>query len=151
MTWLAIERPAGASELDAVLALHPETGSALRALAASARDSVDAYVFEPCVLRAAQLLDVDRAVVEEFMLLGHVAGHAGSESDGADRRRRLAIAYTEQFVIDHNQIGDDDIAQMLAEFSVAEFFRLQVAIGVVERVLRLCRIFEIGPSKGGVA
>jgi alkylhydroperoxidase family enzyme len=158
MTWLAIERSPGSSELDALLALHPETGDALRDLVSSAQASVDPAIFELVVLRSAQLLDVDRAVVEELVALGTAVSahqvaalHNWPSSNAFSAKERLAIAYAEQFVIDHTLLEDADIARMLEAFSVSEFFRLQVSIGIIERVLRVCRLFEITPMKGRVS
>jgi alkylhydroperoxidase family enzyme len=158
MTWLAIEQSPGASELDAVLALHPETGDALRELVKSAQASVEPAIFDLVVLRSAQILGVDRAVIEELVPLGAALSPRQVESlshwtssDAFSANERLALGYAEQFVIDHTMLGDADIAKMLDAFSVAEFFRLQVAIGIMERVLRVCRIFEIAPRKGDLS
>jgi hypothetical protein len=149
MTWLAIDRTPGASEVEALLALHPQTASALRDLVASARASVDPTLFELVTLR------VGRAVIEEIVPLGAAASETQlgalprwTSSHLFDDAQRLAIGWAEQFVIDHTRLGDDDIARMLGSFPVDEFFRFQVALGIVERTLRICRIFEVAPSAG---
>jgi alkylhydroperoxidase family enzyme len=155
MTWLAIDRTPGASEVEALLALHPQTASALRDLVASARASVDPTLFELVTLRVGQMLGVERAVIEEIVPLGAAASETQlgalprwTSSHLFDDAQRLAIGWAEQFVIDHTRLGDDDIARMLGSFPVDEFFRFQVALGIVERTLRFCRIFEVAPSAG---
>jgi alkylhydroperoxidase family enzyme len=138
--------------------LHPETGRALETLVASARASVEPVVFETTVLRIAQVLGVDRAVVEELVPIGTAASveqfgalAAWPSAECFTDKQRLAIGYAEQFVVDHTRLGQSDIDRMLEVFEVDEFFRFQVAIGAMERVLRFCRIFEVAPAERDVS
>jgi alkylhydroperoxidase family enzyme len=154
MTWLAIDRTDDRSDLEAVLCLHPETATALRSLVAAAQASVEPMLFQLAARRMATVLGVPEAVLAEIIDLDASPDGRASRilarwpsSPEITRRERVSVAFAEQFVIDHNQIADQDIDEMLVHHTSAELFRFQVSIGVVDRVLRLCRIFEIEPQE----
>lgn len=155
MTWLALERAPGTSDLEAILELHPATAVALRDLVAAAQASVDDDLLQITALRMAQVLGVSEAVLAQLLDLDPDAGArcrralmAWPSSPELTERERVSACYAEQFVIDHSLITDADIDAMLTHHSSAELFRFQVSIGVVDRLLRFCRIFEIEPPRG---
>jgi alkylhydroperoxidase family enzyme len=150
MTWLAIGNELGTSELDAVLSLQPDGAEALRGLLAATRASIDADLLEPVAVRVAQVLDVPAGLLVELVGLAPEAVDARTDelrswpdAPALSERQRLAVAHAEQFVIDVEGIGDADIDQLLQVLPADELFRFQVGLGVVERTLRFCRVFEI--------
>ena len=154
MTWIPLRPAPGQSELAALLALHPETADCLRDLVAAARASVDPELLELCLLRAAHLHGVDPRTIGELVPIGAASAARAADlaewhrSPTFDAKQREAIAFAEQYTIDHTAIDQATIDHLLEVFGADELFRLATAFGVVDRILRLCRLFELEPANG---
>jgi alkylhydroperoxidase family enzyme len=148
MTWLAIDRRPGESELSTLLALQPDTARALRDLALAASAALDPTTLALCARRAAHLHGVGTDVLAELVPLDAPPELVAeldrwTSSDRFDERTRRALRFAEQYAIDHTAIDQAEIDRLLERFDPAEVFQLATAFGVVDRILRVCRLLDV--------
>jgi alkylhydroperoxidase family enzyme len=152
MSWVPLRHASGEGELTALLDLHPETAVALRDLVEAARASIDAELLELCLRRAATLHGLDPNTVTDLVPLGAASPERVAElsnwhrSPSFDAKQREAIGFAEQYTIDHTSIGPAMIERLLEVFGAEGLFRLATAFGVIDRILRMCRLFELQPG-----
>jgi hypothetical protein len=59
------------------------------------------------------------------------------------RPTAISARFAEQYAIDHTAIDQAEIDRLLERFEPAEVFRLATAFGVVDRILRVCRLLDV--------
>lgn len=137
--------PFGEASRADVLALRPELAAEHERLLNSLWDHGDPVLLELCRLRMARLLGATAAEAER----SPQAVAAGLTDDLVERlpnwpsdaaftdAHRAALAFTEQFVIDHHGITDDHVAALDAALGHEGVVVLTTAIGVWDNQHRL--------------
>lgn len=128
-----------------VLALRPELAAEHDRLLDVIWDQADPVLLELCRLRMAKLMGADAALAER----SSPAVTAGLTEDLVDRlpawptdpdftdAHRVALAFTEQLVIDHHGITDDHVDALAAHLGPDGVVVLTTALGVWDNQHRL--------------
>lgn len=134
----------GASRAE-VLGLRPELAAEHARLLAAIRERVDPVLLELCRLRMAKLMGARAAEAER----APEALAAGLTEDLVERlpawphdpafteAQRVALAFTEQHVIDHHGVTDDHAAALVAALGPEGVVVLTTALGVWDNQHRL--------------
>jgi alkylhydroperoxidase family enzyme len=135
-----------ADTLDELLARTPAAAT-LRAYADAvwADERQDAALLELCRLRLAQLLGLDpagRTLHPAAVAAGLVADDVAElprwhASPRFDARRRAALAFAEQWLLDPSGMTDDDCARLRAELGDAGCAAFTMGLALVEALLRV--------------
>ena len=149
-TWFP-ERVDGRTLLDRVAGLRPAYAAALREVEAAVwdQDQVEPELLELCRLRIAQMLDADEsltrppvAVTRDDALVSQL--RQWPTSDAFDERRRAALGFAEQLVVDAQGVSDEHAAQVIATLGDGAFLVLTYACGFFETTQRASMVLTNG-------
>jgi len=146
MTWLPLDR-SGASERHAVLALQPHASALWLEVLARSWAIADPELLGVCRLRIAQMLacraELDGVDPER---LTELASWRSSRKFSA--QERAALAYVEQFVVDQNDLGEEQKADLARFLSRVELCNFVQAVNAHDGYLRTLSLLDVGPDPG---
>lgn len=126
---------------DAVLGLLPTSAARLERLLAVAVTVADVELLEVCWLRTMQVLGCRASIATDDPRLAELDGWR--TSDVFSGRERVALAYTEQFVIDPNGVRGEHDEGLAGQLSKAGVFDFVSALNVVDGYLRACAFLDV--------
>ena len=144
MTWLPIAVDA-LPERDAVLGLKPELYTHLRETLAAAWRIVDPRLLDCCRLRMAQMMGARAELAgADPQLLAELK--QWQSSPAFSERERVALAYAEQYHLDHTLITDEQKQELARHFSRRGAINFVWALWANETYARILTLFDIAPD-----
>jgi hypothetical protein len=149
MTWLPIDmgsRP----ERDAVFGLKPEPYAVLREILEISFQITDQALLDLCRLRLAQLMRAraELAGVDTQRLARLADWH---RSPGVSELERAALAFTEQYQIDHHGVTDEQKDDLTAQLSERGMVNFVWALHMNDAYIRALSLLDIAPDPPGTA
>jgi hypothetical protein len=143
MTWVPTDLRA-ASERDAVLGLKPDVYSVFREILRVSWGITDPALLDLCRIRLAQLT---RARVELAGVNAERLAELESwrSSRAFSRREQAALAFTEQYHLDHRSIADEQ-EQLARRASRRELVNFVWALHMNEAYIRALSLLDIDPD-----
>jgi len=133
------------AERDAVLGLQPEAYELLQAALARAWQATDPRLLDLCRLRFAQLVEAraELAGADAQLLMDLERWESGA---AFSERERAALAFAEQFHLDHNGITADQEAALAAHLSRREYFTFVRALHLNDAYVRVLSLLDVEPD-----
>jgi hypothetical protein len=144
MTWLPV-KTASLPERDAVLGLKPDVYDALRKTLTLAWQITDSRLLDLCRLRLAQMVDA-RAEIggADESLLGELEDWRSSSA--FSERERVALAFAEQYHLDHKRIAEEQKEELARHLSQREVVNFVWALHMNDAYARVLSFLDIEPD-----
>jgi alkylhydroperoxidase family enzyme len=144
MTWLPVEANT-VSERDAVFGLKPDVFEVLNEMLAIARRIADPRLLQCCRLRVAQMMGARAELAgADPQLLAELADWR--ESAAFSNRERAALAYAEQYHLDHHAISEAQKEELARYLSPREFVNFVWAFHTHEAYARVLALLDVAPD-----
>jgi alkylhydroperoxidase family enzyme len=144
MTWLPVEIGTLA-ERDAVLGLKREVYEPYREALRLAWTATDPRLLDLCRLRLAQLVDARAELADaDAQLLADLERWETCEA--FSERERAALAFAEQFHLDHNGIATEHEEALAAHLSRSEYFTFVRALHLNDAYQKVLSLLDVAPD-----
>ncbi len=144
MTWLSVRPEPASSDLDALLALNPDTGKALVDFLAVADAVNDSDLLDLCRTRMAQLLscrallaDADSALLARLDSWYKTADFSAAQ--------RAALDFTEQFMVAAREISPEQRRALATALGVGEPSTFVYGLYINEALVRFLAFLDVEP------